>query len=71
MPVDAPESFDKDDVLDAAFEIPGSQLPIRRLARVTWSAAGARGQYQLGLFFLALSVHESAALDAYLKTLPD
>lgn len=71
MLVQADEPFDADDVLDVAFEIPFSKVAIRRLARVTRCMSHSAGHYQLGLFFLALSIQEIAALDAYLKTLPD
>ena len=71
MLVQTEESFEADDVLDVAFEIPVTQIAIRRLARVTRCLKNAEGHYQLGLFFLALSVQETTALEAYLKTLPE
>jgi len=55
-----------------AFEIPGSGVPIKRLARVSRVGAGAApGHYQTGVMFLALSVGETAAMEALLKTLSE
>lgn len=59
------------DVLDLAFEIPSSNEPIRRLARVTRVVPMTAGGFHIGLVFFALSVQETAALASYLKTLPD
>lgn len=51
-----------------AFEIPGSGIPIRRLARVS-RVLPAEGCYQTGVMFLALSVDETAAMQRLLITL--
>ncbi len=53
-----------------AFEIPGSGVPIKRLARVSRiTPAAMQGCYKAGVMFLALSVQETAAMQQLLKTL--
>jgi len=53
-----------------AFEIPGSGVPIKRLARVSRVSPGVTpGHYQTGVMFLALSVKETSAMQQLLITL--
>jgi len=65
------ESTEIDDILDLVFEIPSSEVIIRRLARVTRSIPAKEGGFQTGLMFLALSVQETEGLFEYLSLLPD
>ena len=71
MLVQMSESTEIDDILDLVFEIPSSEVIIRRLARVTRSIPAKEGGFQTGLMFLALSVQETEGLFEYLSLLPD
>jgi CBS domain-containing protein len=53
-----------------AFEIPGSGVPIKRLARVSRVLPGeTSGHHRTGIMFLALSVEETKAMQQLLITL--
>lgn len=70
MLLDVDELLPLKQLIVMAFEIPGSGVPIKRLARVTRVLPGdAPGHYQMGIMFLALSVEETMVMEQLLKTL--
>ncbi len=64
------EDLAPNQMVDVAFNLPGLERPIRRLARIVRVTPGNEpGMYHAGILFLVLSVDETAAIARYLQSL--